>query len=165
MFYSPSTKGFYDEAIHGVRKLLILDQNWSGEEGAEERNTLIDNPACLIPVDAIDISEEEYLALLAGQSAGKVIVPGAGGAPVLAEPAPPTPEQKVAATLADVDVLLGEATKKIAPLQDAVDLEIATPDEKAALAAWKRYRVLLSRVTQQAGYPDVIEWPARPVAS
>ncbi|WP_075259031.1 tail fiber assembly protein [Herbaspirillum camelliae] len=165
MFYSPSTKGFYDEAIHGVRKLLILDQNWSGEEGAEERNTLIDNPDCLIPVDAVNISDEEYLALLSGQAAGKVIVPGLDGAPVLADRAPPTPEQKAAAALADVDALLGEATKKIAPLQDAVDLEIATPDEKAALAAWKRYRVLLSRIAQQPGYPDVIEWPARPAAS
>ncbi|MCA6999705.1 tail fiber assembly protein [Dickeya solani] len=41
---------------------------------------------------------------------------------------------------------LNEATKEIAPLQDAVDLEMATDDEKAQLTAWKKYRVLLNRV-------------------
>ncbi|QWT43017.1 tail fiber assembly protein [Dickeya dadantii] len=42
--------------------------------------------------------------------------------------------------------LLNDATKEITPLQDAVDLEMATDDEKAPLTAWKKYRVLLNRV-------------------
>ncbi|WP_394804884.1 tail fiber assembly protein [Dickeya solani] len=42
--------------------------------------------------------------------------------------------------------LLNEATKEITSLQDAVDLEMATDDEKAQLTAWKKYRVLLNRV-------------------
>ncbi|EAQ7896276.1 tail fiber assembly protein, partial [Salmonella enterica] len=37
--------------------------------------------------------------------------------------------------------LLQMAAEKIAPLQDAVDLEIATDDEKARLDEWKKYRV------------------------
>ncbi|EAO9298393.1 tail fiber assembly protein, partial [Salmonella enterica] len=41
--------------------------------------------------------------------------------------------------------LLQMASEKIAPLQDAVDLDIATDDEKAQLDEWKKYRVLLMR--------------------
>ncbi|MCE7685092.1 tail fiber assembly protein, partial [Escherichia coli] len=48
-----------------------------------------------------------------------------------------------------------------APLQDAVDLEIATEEEASLLAAWKKYRVLLNRVDTSVA-PD-IEWPAVPV--
>lgn len=50
----------------------------------------------------------------------------------------------------------------IAPLQDAVDLDDATDVEAAALKAWKKYRVALSRVPDQAGYPGTIDWPAAP---
>ncbi|MTD72748.1 phage tail protein [Escherichia coli] len=50
---------------------------------------------------------------------------------------------------------------KTAPLQDAVDLEIATEEEASLLAAWKKYRVLLNRVDTSVA-PD-IEWPAVPV--
>ncbi|EEU6178823.1 tail fiber assembly protein, partial [Salmonella enterica] len=46
---------------------------------------------------------------------------------------------------------------KIAPLQDAVDLDIATDDEKAQLDEWKKYRVLVNRV--DTSNPD---WPAQP---
>ena len=56
--------------------------------------------------------------------------------------------------------LLNAATAKIAPLQDAVDTNMATDDEKAQITAWKTYRVLLSRV-DTAKAPD-IEWPVSP---
>lgn len=51
------------------------------------------------------------------------------------------------------DGLQRVATDAIAPLQDAVDLEMATADEVTKLKAWKTYRVLLSRV-------DLAQWPA-----
>ncbi|EAU0327566.1 tail fiber assembly protein [Salmonella enterica] len=48
------------------------------------------------------------------------------------------------------------ASEKIAPLQDAVDLGIATDDEKAQLDEWKKYRVLVNRVyTTNPDWPDV----------
>ncbi|HEB5831519.1 TPA: tail fiber assembly protein [Yersinia enterocolitica] len=56
--------------------------------------------------------------------------------------------------------LLNDATVKIAPLQDAVDTELATDEEKAQLTAWKTYRVLLSRIDTSKA-PD-IEWPVSP---
>ncbi|MDL3172334.1 tail fiber assembly protein [Salmonella enterica] len=52
--------------------------------------------------------------------------------------------------------LLQMASGKIAPLQDAVDLGIATDDEKAQLDEWKKYRVLVNRVdTANPDWPDV----------
>lgn len=55
------------------------------------------------------------------------------------------------------------ADAAIAPLQDAVDLEDATAEEAEMLKAWKRYRVALSRLPEQAGWPTEIEWPELPV--
>lgn len=52
---------------------------------------------------------------------------------------------------------MDEATRIMAPLQDAVDLNMATDAEKAALLAWKKYRVLLNRV-DISDAPD-IDWP------
>ncbi|EBU6937860.1 tail fiber assembly protein [Salmonella enterica subsp. enterica serovar Manchester] len=52
--------------------------------------------------------------------------------------------------------LLQMASEKIAPLQDAVDLGLATDDEKAQLDEWKKYRVLVNRVdTLNPDWPDV----------
>ncbi|MCP9269421.1 tail fiber assembly protein, partial [Xenorhabdus sp. XENO-1] len=52
------------------------------------------------------------------------------------------------------------ARDKIAPLQDAVDLDIATDAEKSSLAEWRKYRVLLNRVDCTTA-PDV-KWPEQP---
>ncbi|ECF6075756.1 tail fiber assembly protein [Salmonella enterica subsp. houtenae] len=52
--------------------------------------------------------------------------------------------------------LLQMASEKIAPLQDAVDLGIATDEEKSQPAEWKKYRVLVNRVdTSNPDWPDV----------
>lgn len=55
---------------------------------------------------------------------------------------------------------MDEANRTIVPLQDAVDIGIATDAEIARLAEWKRYRVELSRIVTSKA-PD-IEWPVRP---
>ncbi|HAX4776878.1 TPA: tail fiber assembly protein, partial [Escherichia coli] len=52
------------------------------------------------------------------------------------------------------------ASEHIAPLQDAVELELATEEETSLLEAWKKYRVLLNRVDTSVA-PD-IEWPTSP---
>jgi len=55
---------------------------------------------------------------------------------------------------------LREATQKVQMLQDAVDLDMATDEEKAQLTAWKKYRVLLSRADAEVQSPE--EWPQPP---
>ncbi|WP_306438080.1 tail fiber assembly protein [Mycoavidus sp. SF9855] len=54
---------------------------------------------------------------------------------------------------------MNEAALKAAPLQDAVDLKIATDDERQRLKAWKLYRVKLNRIEQQPGFPAQVDWP------
>ena len=54
--------------------------------------------------------------------------------------------------------LLFVAAEAIAPLQDAVDLNMATSEEINLLSEWKMYRVLLNRVNT-----DNPEWPESPV--
>lgn len=71
-------------------------------------------------------------------------------------------EQLLAAVKADIAQLRAAADTAIAPLQDAVDLDEATASEVAMLKEWKRYRVALNRLPEQAGYPATIDWPARP---
>ncbi|MEL4016553.1 tail fiber assembly protein [Dryocola clanedunensis] len=56
--------------------------------------------------------------------------------------------------------LLSEASIILAPLQDAVDLNIATEEEIARLNAWKKYRVLLNRIDTSTA-PN-ISWPEKP---
>lgn len=74
---------------------------------------------------------------------------------------PLTREQLVAEAEAKKQYLLSEAADAIAPLQDAVDLDMATPEEEALLKEWKKYRVLLNRVDTSAA-PD-ITWPVKPI--
>lgn len=57
------------------------------------------------------------------------------------------------------------ATDKIAPLQDAVDLDMATDEEVASLKEWKKYCVQLNRIEQQVEFPDSVEWPIFPSGS
>lgn len=66
----------------------------------------------------------------------------------------------IAAAETQKQYLLPEAAEAIAPLQDAVDLDMATPEEESRLKAWKKYRVLLSRVDTSLA-PD-IAWPVKP---
>ena len=71
-------------------------------------------------------------------------------------------EQLLGAATAGLAQRRAVADAAIAPLQDAVELEEATEAETALLLEWKRYRVALSRLPDQEGYPNDIDWPAPP---
>ncbi|MCY9801762.1 tail fiber assembly protein [Citrobacter braakii] len=58
--------------------------------------------------------------------------------------------------------LVAEATATIAPLQDAVDLDMATGEEESALREWKIYRVLVNRVDTSLG--AAVVWPTPPAS-
>ncbi|UUE47228.1 tail fiber assembly protein [Pectobacterium aroidearum] len=58
--------------------------------------------------------------------------------------------------------LLSRINQDVIPLQDAVDLGIASEEEEKKLSAWKKYRVLLMRLDTSKA-PD-IEWPEEPVS-
>ena len=52
------------------------------------------------------------------------------------------------------------AAAAIAPLQDAVDVDMATAEDAALLVAWKKFRVLVNRI-DPATAPN-IDWPEQP---
>ncbi|HFE8496570.1 MULTISPECIES: tail fiber assembly protein [Raoultella] len=56
--------------------------------------------------------------------------------------------------------LMAEASSTIAPLQDAVDIGIATDEEKSILDKWKNYRVVLNRLSVTSS--SNVDWPAIP---
>jgi len=70
--------------------------------------------------------------------------------------------RQVADAQAQVVTLRLRVDAAIAPLQDAFDLDEASAGEIALLRDWKRYRVSLSRLAEQAGYPETIDWPMPP---
>ncbi|WP_312773361.1 tail fiber assembly protein [Atlantibacter hermannii] len=74
--------------------------------------------------------------------------------------APPSHAQLVAAAEQEKQYKLTVANNQIAPLQDAVDLDMATEQEEADLLAWKKYRIQVNRVNTDTA-PD-INWPAKP---
>ncbi|WP_339521532.1 tail fiber assembly protein [Pseudomonas sp. EL_65y_Pfl2_R96] len=97
---------------------------------------------------------------------------------VFTEPAPhiPTPAEMLAAQSLKLQLAtqLAAAQKtalanRISVLTDAIDLEMATPEEEAELVLrsaqlkqWKTYAILLGRVTTQAGWPPDVDWPVEP---
>lgn len=73
-YYSQSTNGFYDSAIY-----------------TSESEKL--------PSDAVEISQDTYLTLMASQSAGQKIQGDANGNPVAVNPPAPTPAQQAVSAL------------------------------------------------------------------
>ncbi|WP_272658399.1 tail fiber assembly protein [Providencia sp. PROV148] len=73
---------------------------------------------------------------------------------------PPSKQQLIAEAEYQKQALLNEATAAIAPLQDAVDLGIATDEEREQLRAWKEYRVEVNRVDIGLGFS--INWLIKP---
>ena len=73
---------------------------------------------------------------------------------------PPTHEQLIATADKNKASLRSQADSEIAWLQDAVDIGIATDEEIATLAEWKKYRILLMRVDTSTA-PDST-WPEQP---
>lgn len=126
---------------------LIPSLEIDGEEISIDRRYHPDFVATLVQVPEGAVVQE-----------GDSYVDGQFGPPPPVVVPPMTAEQ----ARAQRDGLLAEATLRIAPLQDAVDLDEATAAEVALLKLWKKYRVDLSRIEQQIGFPTAVDWPQAP---
>lgn len=158
-FSANPVPAFYNEALHGCRTILIPDPEQTEDDAEKNGVRMIEtpNPNCAIPEDAVLLTDEEYQSLMRGVQAGKAVALDENGVPRNVDQPPPTPEDAKNFN-ADLQLRrLEDAAAHIAPLQDAVDLGIATEDEKALLISWKQYRVALSRV--DLGAPV---WPELP---
>ncbi|EPX8933607.1 tail fiber assembly protein [Morganella morganii] len=136
-FFSPSTVSFYPE-------VMLDDYRYAGT----------------LPDDLVGV-ENEVFAEFSGTPPDDKVRGVIKGKPAWVDIPPLTHEEAVAAAEARKQYLLSEAAEAIAPLHDAVDLDMATPEEEALLKEWKKYRVLLNRVDTSTA-PD-IDWPLKPV--
>lgn len=128
-YYSPSTGGFYDDAIHGSRK--IPAELTPGQVAAGRKPRMIDNPDCRLPDDAVAISEEQHAELMKQQANGKVIV-ARGNRPVAADPVR-SPEEVAEENRRRRDLLLMQSDWTQLP-----DALLDEPDYKAAMALWRQ---------------------------
>ncbi len=114
-----------------------------------------------------EITFEQYEAAIQGMCDGLIVVVEDGQFFLVQPPPPevvlPSDDEMRAMAQAQRDQLLAVAAMRIAPLQDAQDLGMATETEQAALLAWKKFRIDVNRVDQQAGWPRAINWPEEPV--
>lgn len=122
------------------------------------------------PQDGYIVIESE-VAQMGWSYAGGVFI-----APPAPEVPPPTPEEVLASQSAKLVALKSVAnaqktalTNRIGELNDAVEYEVATPEEVAELPvrvaqrkAWGLYSIDLGRVTSQAGWPPDVVWPTAP---
>lgn len=135
-FVSMSTRGFYTPEIHGEN----------------------------MPADAIQISDEAYADLIAGQSTGKVI-DWSGDVPVLVDPPPPSEEHAADQCRKKRDQLLKEVYDPAVMLLLRM-LRTAPEAQHAALAAklaeLDEYAVALQEVPEQPGFPNDVVWPTIP---
>ena len=117
------------------------------------------------PTQGVEVGEDVFNKYAGQAPIGKQRGADDKGYPTwVAIPPPPPPTKAQCVTQAEQQKAQGleAAAKALAPLQDAEDLGMATAEEKAALIAWKTYRVQLNRITPQDA-PD-IEWPHTPDA-
>ncbi|EUD10919.1 MULTISPECIES: tail fiber assembly protein [Providencia] len=113
------------------------------------------------PKNGVQVDEAIYQEFAINEPPhGKQRTSNKKGFPAWADIPEPTSEQLITEAEQQKQSLLAEANSAIAPLQDAVDLEMATDEEKTQLTAWKTYRVLLNRVDTSLA-PD-IDWPEKP---
>lgn len=114
-----------------------------------------------IPDDAIPLTADQYAALIAETQKGRCIKVGDDGVPYACDDHPNifTAEEIQSFNKGCLDHRLLAASSKIGVLQDAVELDMATDEEKATLVAWKKYRVMLGRVDLTLEKPD---WPEEP---
>ncbi|WP_323838454.1 tail fiber assembly protein [Photorhabdus africana] len=114
-----------------------------------------------LPDDIIEVSLDIYQEYAANNvPEGKYRIAGQNGLPEWADIPPPTKEELQQYIENKKQQYIVEASQQIAPLQDAVDLGIATQEEETALLVWKKYRVMLNRIDISQALD--IEWPEQP---
>ncbi|WP_431274233.1 tail fiber assembly protein [Variovorax ureilyticus] len=124
-----------------------------------------ENPSPEPVVRKVPLAERfhpDFVATLVRVPAGITVEPGDSYNGNSFGPPPAPPALTPAQVLGQRDALLAEATLRIAPLEDAVELAMATEEETASLKSWKQYRMALNRIEQQEGFPSSVVWPIKP---
>lgn len=112
------------------------------------------------PADAVPCTDNEVETYRGQQAPDGKVLGSKKGRPAWIDTPKPTNEELIMLAESRKQALMVDATAAIAPLQDAVDLDMATPEEEALLKEWKKYRVLLNRVDTSSG--AAVVWPTPP---
>ncbi|KHT36630.1 tail fiber assembly protein [Pectobacterium carotovorum] len=113
------------------------------------------------PDDGLDVDEHVFSEFAANVApAGLIRSSDKYGLPCWQNAPSPSTLELVQAAEQQKAALLMLANAAISPLVDAVDLSIATDEEKTSLKEWKTYRVMLNRIDVTTA-PD-ITWPEAP---
>jgi hypothetical protein len=118
VFYSGTTGWFYERDLHGAD----------------------------IPVDAVEITREEYVTLISGQAEGKEIAADSSGRPVLTDPIQVSAALSLRAQLA--------LTKSDITILRCYEASVAVP------TAWATYRTELRAIV--SGTSAATELPLQP---
>jgi hypothetical protein len=111
MFFSPDTRGFYSQNVHGAA----------------------------IPADAVPITAEAHAALMAAQAQGAAIQPDANGNPVAVFPTPPTAAEVLTSAKAAAHAAVEAAVSAIrrAFVTDLPAQEMIYLAKEAEARAWQ----------------------------
>lgn len=112
--------------------------------------------------NVVELTASEHMALIDGQSQGKVIVWSDSGGPSLQDPPPQTESELASQVRAERDRLITAIEWRISRYQQQSALGIAADDT----AAWYRSTLLyvqeLRDITKQVGFPSRVVWPELP---
>lgn len=114
----------------------------------------------LVPLDLREISDLEYESFMVSPDRMTPHYNIDRNCMEWVDIAPPSQEECISTARSTKERLLSIATQAISPLQDAVDLSMATEAEIVSLQQWKRYRVIVNRIDANDA-PDII-WPETP---
>jgi hypothetical protein len=110
-YFSQQKNGFYNSDLHGDRMTNIVDPDWIDQnDGTPPQLITVENPACKIPADAVEITEAQYHEYYAAINAQKIL--SVVGEQVFIVDPPP---------LTTTEILLNLKTDMVAGVQKHMD--------------------------------------------
>ncbi|SQI42308.1 Caudovirales tail fibre assembly protein [Leminorella richardii] len=113
------------------------------------------------PTDGLEVDDALFTKLSGVAPEGKIRVVSEGGLPCWVDIPPLSVDELITAAAAEKQRLITVANTVVEPLADAVELEMATAEERQRYDEWRKYRVSLTRVDITA---IPINWPLPPAA-
>ncbi|ROM91060.1 phage tail assembly chaperone [Pseudomonas brassicacearum] len=117
----------------------------------------------VIPVGCVEVSDEGYRALLAGQEQGKRIVAGDDGFPVLVDPPPPSDEALAAIERVWRDQRLSETDGVVSRHRDELEGGGTTTLTLEQYAELQTYRSGLRNWPEAGEFPLIEHRPPAPL--
>jgi hypothetical protein len=122
----------------------------------------VDNPACLIPTDAVAITKERHTELFAGQSNGKRITSDADGYPILVDPPPPSQEYMAAIERVWRDAQLAATDGVVSRHRDELEADTGTTLSVEQYAELQAFRRALRDWPESGAFPLIAQRPQAP---